>query len=164
MASDVITLRTAISADIPPLRRILTGSYTRLLKSSYPPSTQVTAVPIISQVNPALVTSGTYYVAVDQEDRVLGGGGWTRSIKGGGIADVRHMVTDYRYLRRGIARRVMMGIVSEARHTGISRLECLSTRMAVPFYEAMGFSIDANVTIGLRPGIDFAAVRMVKDL
>ena len=164
MRADVITLRTAVASDVPALQRILTGSYTRLLKSSYPPSVQVTAIPIISQVNPALVTSGSYYVAVAQDDTVLGGGGWTRSIKGSAVADVRHVVTDHRYLRRGVARRIMMGLVSEARHAGAERLDCLSTRMAVPFYEAMGFMIEGKVTIGLRPGVDFPAVRMVKDL
>ncbi len=164
MQTQVITLRTSIGSDIPAVDRLLQQSYTKLLRGSYPPSVQVTAIPLIAKANPTLLTSGTYYVAVDREEQIVGAGGWTRSVKGPEIADVRHMVTDHRYLRKGIARRIVMGIIAEARLAGVRRLDCLSTRMAVPFYEAMGFASQVNVTIGLRPGIEFPAVRMVRDL
>ena len=116
---DVITIRTAGSGDIEALELLLSASYTRLLKSDYPPSLQVMAVPIISRVNPILVTSGTYYVAEAADGMILGAGGWTRSVKGPNVGDVRHFVTHPRHLRHGIARRVMMGVLSEARHAGI---------------------------------------------
>ncbi len=164
MATQVISLRTATEADIGPVDRLLSQSYTKLLKSDYPPSVQVTAIPLISRANPALVASGTYYVAESETGEILGAGGWTRSIKGPAVADVRHLVTHHRHLRRGIARRVLLGVFSEARLAGARRLDCLATRTAVPFYESMGFSVDAKVTIGLRPGIDFPAVRMLRDL
>ena len=164
MRTEVISLRTAIDADITAIDRLLAQSYARLLKDSYPPSVQVTAIPIISRANPALITGGSYYVAVTQEDEIVGAGGWTRSIKGGGVADVRHLVTHHAHTRRGIARRIMMGVFSEARQAGVRQLDCLSTRMAVPFYESMGFMVEGAVTVGLRPGIDFPAIRMVRDL
>lgn len=163
MGTSVITLRTASHADLAAIDRLLSQSYTRLLKGCYPPSVQVTAIPIIARANPALVTGGTYYVA-EAGDLILGAGGWTRSIKGRGIADVRHVVTHADHLRRGIGRRLMMGVVSEARMSGISRLDCLSTRMAVPFYESLGFEVDAQVNVGLRPGIEFPAIRMIREL
>ncbi|MEM0947440.1 MAG: GNAT family N-acetyltransferase [Pseudomonadota bacterium] len=164
MTAPVITLRIATDADTGALDRLLSQSYTKLLKSSYPPSVQVLALPIISRANPTLLSSGTYYVAEDGDGNILGAGGWTRSIKGPAIADIRHVVTHHRHLRRGIARLVMMGVFSEARVAGITRLDCLATRTAVPFYEAMGFDVEANVTVGLRPGIDFPAIRMVRVL
>ncbi len=164
MRTQVITLRTTTNADVSAVDRLLQSSYTRLLKSCYSPSVQVTAVPIISRANPALMSSGTYYVAVDREGTIVGAGGWTRSVKGRDVADVRHVATDYRHLRQGIARRIMMGVIAEARLAGIRRLDCLSTPVAVPFYQAMGFTPQCNVTIGLRPGIDLPVVRMVRDL
>lgn len=164
MKTSVITVRTAVHGDIPAIDRLLSQSYTRLLKDSYPPSVQVTAVPIISRANPSLVTGGTYYVAVGANDRIVGSGGWTRSIKGRGIADVRHIVTHHEFLRQGIARRLMMGVFAEARLAGIRHLDCLSTRMAVPFYESLGFEVEAHVNVGLRPGIEFPAIRMVRSL
>lgn len=162
MKTKVTALRTASAADIPRVGRLLERSYGRLLKDHYPPSLQVMAIPLIAKVNPALVAGGTYYLAEDHEGRLLGAGGWTRSIKGPNVADVRHLVVHHEHVRRGIARRLMMGILSESRLAGIRRLDCLSTRMAEPFYAAMGFDRIGEVSIGLRPGIDFPVIRMVR--
>lgn len=164
MATDVITLRTAASHDLEAIDRLLSESYTRLLKADYPPSIQVTAIPIIARVNPVLVSSGTYYVAETRGGEILGAGGWTLSAKGKGVGDVRHVVTHREHLRRGIARRLMMGIFSEARLAGVTRLDCLSTRTAAPFYRALGFAGDREVVIALRPGIGFPALRMTRAL
>ncbi|MEL6644758.1 MAG: GNAT family N-acetyltransferase [Pseudomonadota bacterium] len=164
MESQVVTLRTSTAADVSAIDRLLSDSYSRLLKADYPPSVQVTAVPIISRANPSLISSGTYYLAVTPVDEIIGGGGWTRSVKSVEMADVRHIVTDYRHLRRGIARRIMMGIISEARRAGIKRLDCLATRTARPFYDAMGFETLGEITVGLRPGIDFPTIRMQRSL
>ena len=164
MQTQVVTLRASTARDVSAVDRLLSQSYTRLLKADYPPSVQVTAIPIISRANPSLLASGTYYVAVTPEDEIIGAGGWTRSIKRAEMADVRHVVTDHRHLRRGIARRIMMGIISEARRAGVTRLDCLATRTAQPFYEAMGFETLGTIVVGLRPGIDFPTVRMQRPL
>lgn len=164
MKTQVISLRTATASDISGVSNLLAQSYGRLLKAYYPPSLQVMAIPLISKVNPALVAGGTYYLAEDRDDALVGGGGWTRSIKGSDVADIRHMVVHPDHVRQGIARRLMMGILSESRLAGVRRLDCLSTRMAEPFYAAMGFQRVSDVTIGLRPGIDFPVVRMVRDM
>ena len=55
-------------------------------------------------------------------------------------------------------------VLREAGDAGITMLDCLSTRMAVPFYAAMGFSDVGVVSVPLRPGIDFPAVRMQRVL
>ena len=164
MAMEVITVRTATAADIASVDRLLSQSYAKLLKPNYPPSVMVTAVPLIARANPLLISGGTYYVAEGRGGEILGAGGWTRSIKGRGTADVRHVVSHHKHLRKGIARRVMMGIFSEARRAGMIRLDCLATRTAVPFYSSVGFELDGEVTVGLRPGIEFPAIRMAKDL
>ena len=164
MQPQVITLRTSAEGDIAAVDQLLSQSYSRLLRADYPPSVQVTAIPIIARANPSLITSGRYYLAVDQDDQVLGAGGWSRSIKGGQVADIRHVVTDYRHQRRGIARRIMMAIISEARQAGVTRLDCLSTRTARRFYGAMGFETLGAITVALRPGIEFPAIRMQRSL
>ncbi len=160
MGAPVISLRRGTEADIAAVDALLRRSYPRQLKADYPPSVMVTAVPILSRANPGLVSGGTYYVAETEAGEILGAGGWTRSIKRAGTADVRHLVTDDRHIRRGIGRRVMMAVVSEARLAGADRLDCLATRTAEPFYEAMGFKSLGEITIGLRPGIDFPVIRM----
>ncbi|MEM9344201.1 MAG: GNAT family N-acetyltransferase [Pseudomonadota bacterium] len=153
-------MRTATGADVPAIDRLLSRSYRKLLRVSYPPSLQVMAIPLISRANPKLITSGTYFVTESPEGQIVGVGGWTRSVKGLGIADVRHLATDPDHAREGVARRTMLGIIDDAKVAGARVLESLATRNAVPFYEAMGFGVERDVTIGLRPGIDFPVVRM----
>jgi GNAT superfamily N-acetyltransferase len=70
------------------------------------------------------------------------------------------VVTDHRHQRRGIGRALMARVLDDARTAGMARMECLSTRTAVPFYTAMGLHRVADVLVPLRPGIDFPAVQM----
>ena len=58
----------------------------------------------------------------------------------------------------------MARVEAQARDAGITRLECLSTRMAVPFYAALGFRVLGPVEVPLRPGIVFPAVAMIRVL
>ena len=160
-----LTVRTTTPADLPEIDALLGRSYPALLKADYPPSTLVTAVPLLSRANPALLACGTYFAVTDEDDVIVGAGGWTRSAPPGferkaQIGSIRHVVTDHRRTREGIGTRLLAHIFSTARETGMRSLDCLSTRTAVPFYSACGFRSFGPVTINLRPGIDFAAVRM----
>ena len=163
-----ITIRTAGAGDIAGIDAMLAASYPILLKADYPPSLLVTAIPLISRAQPGLVTSGTYFVAVDG-DAIVGAGGWTQAAPPGydgraGVGNIRHVVTDHRQLRRGIGRALMERVFETARAAGMERLECLSTRTAVPFYTACGFEARRDVKIPLRPGIEFPAVFMDRSL
>ena len=164
MAVTVLTLRTATATDISAVDALLARSFPRLLKADYPPSVMVTAVPLIARARPGLVASGRYYLAEDAEGRLLGAGGW--SLRGGalGVAEVRHLATDPGALRQGIARRIVGSVLDAARDAGLERIGCLSTRTAVPFYEAMGFRGAGAVDVTLSAGIVFPAVRMFRTL
>ncbi|PWE33885.1 GNAT family N-acetyltransferase [Maritimibacter sp. 55A14] len=164
-----LILRTALPTDLPAIDGLLARSYPALLKADYPPSVLVTALPIIARANPALVASGTYYLVADAGGAVLGAGGWSFAAPQGGRADgstahVRHVATDPAALRRGVGRMLMAAAVAAARRAGAERLECQSTLMAVPFYAAMGLETLGEITVRLRPGIDFPAVRMQRAL
>lgn len=98
-----------------------------------------------------------------------GAGGWTRLPPTGGrgtdeTAHVRHVVTDHHCVRQGVGRTLVGHIIAEARAAGVTRLDCLSTRTAVPFYQAMGFVPLGPRDIMLRPGIVFPAVEMRRNL
>ncbi len=160
MRTGSITLRSATGRDVKAVDDLLARSYPRLLKADYPPSVFVTAVPVISRANPALVTSGTYYVAESSDGDLIGAGGWSPAPRTRDAAQVRHLVVDWRHQREGIGRRLMMGIFSEARLQGVRRLEAQATRTAVRFYEAMGFDNLGETVVPLRPGIDFPVVLM----
>ncbi|MCL4187833.1 MAG: GNAT family N-acetyltransferase [Rhodobacteraceae bacterium] len=167
-----LTVRPAGRADIAAVDALLALTYPVLLKADYPPSVMVTAVPLIARANPALVTSGHYFVVADGEGRVVGAGGCTpgggpggRGAGGAGPAGhIRHVVADHRRLRQGIGRRLMERLFAHAHGQGLRLLLCQSTRTAVPFYRAMGFVALGPVSVELRPGIVFPAEAMARPL
>lgn len=167
-----LSLRLARPADLAAVDALLARSYPRLLAADYPPSVRVTALPILARAQPALLASGRYWLAQDAGGRLVGAGGWSMGAPpadGPGprsplIAHVRHVATDPDALRRGVARAILGRSMADARAAGAQVMACLSTRMAVPFYAALGFRGAEEVTVPLAPGIGFPAVRMRRDL
>ncbi len=167
--TDVLTIRLATPADLAEVDALLAHSYPKLLAADYAPSVLVLALPIIARARPELLASGSYFVALDGSGRMVGAGGWTRGSPEGdavsrGLGHVRHVVTRAGEVRRGIGRALMGCAMDHAAAAGIRRLDCLSTRTAVPFYKALGFRATGPVEVSLRPGIVFPAVRMLADL
>ena len=164
-----LTVRTSHSGDLAEVDALFSASYPRLLARDYAPSVLVTALPLISRAQPDLLSSGRYYVALDEGGAIRGAGGWSLREPGSDRASartghVRHVVTDHRITRRGVGRAILDRVVADARTAGLARMDCFSTLTAVPFYEAVGFRVVEPVTIALRPGIDFPAVRMRRQL
>lgn len=168
MPHQSLTLRTATAADITAVDALLARAYPRLLKADYPPSLLVTAIPRIARAQPGLVTCGTYHVATDDEGRILAAGGWSigshTERPAPGTGQVRHVVTDDRLTRRGLGRALLTRVMDEARAHGMTRLDCLSTLTAAPFYRALGFTGDRRITVALGPGIDFPVIAMARAL
>lgn len=149
--------------------RLLARSYPRLLRPDYPPSVMVTALPLITRAQPGLLASGRFFLAEAEDGGLLGAGGWSLAPPQGrtqaeGVGHVRHVAVDPGAVRRGVGRAVMGEVVSDALRHGVRWLDCLSTRTSVPFYESLGFRILHLVDVGLRPGIVFPAVRMMRQI
>ncbi|MBS0565750.1 MAG: GNAT family N-acetyltransferase [Proteobacteria bacterium] len=157
-----LILRRAVPGDLGAVERLLQRSYPKLLAADYPPSLMVMAVPLLARAQPGLLASGRYFVAEGAGGRMLAAGGWSGGRDGQG--EVRHVATDPDATRRGIGRALMEAVLGDARAAGVSRMLCLATRTAVPFYRALGFEEVGPVLIGLRPGIEFPAVRMARAL
>lgn len=165
-----ITIRRAGPGDLAAVDRLLARSYPRLLAADYPPSVMVLAVPIIARARPELLASGRYFLAVDATDRVVGSGGWSlghpggRGSAAGDTGHVRHVATDPDLIRQGVGRKLMVEAMADAARAGVRRMECLSTRTAVPFYAALGFRVVGQIDVPLQPGILFPAIRMLANL
>ena len=164
----MLNVRIATRADLGAVDALLARAYPRLLKADYAPSMLVMALPLISRAQPALITCGSYFV-VEDAGAVVGAGGWTvraqaQGATHAGIANIRHVVTDDRLVRRGVGRALMTAVIAQAMGAGISRMECLSTLTAVPFYGAMAFVARGPVLVPLAPGIEFPAVAMWRAL
>lgn len=164
-----LTLRRARKTDLDSVDALLARSYPRLLRPDYPPSVMVMALPLIVRARPELLDSGRYFVAETEDGLLVGAGGWSVASPVGGteqpsVAHVRHMAVDPGHVRRGVARAIMGEIIVDTLRHGIRWLDCLSTRTAVPFYEALGFRVLHEVQVNLRPGIVFPAIRMMRQI
>ncbi|MEM8592475.1 MAG: GNAT family N-acetyltransferase [Pseudomonadota bacterium] len=160
--SDLL-IRPATLEDTAAVDALLQRSYPRLLKADYPPSVLVGAIPAMTRAQPALMSCGTYFLALDG-DTVVGAGGWTRDRRSRRKGHIRHVVTDDRHLRRGIGRALMARSFATARASRIRQMECWATLTAVPFYEAVGFSKVGPMVVQLQGAIDFPAMRMERAL
>ncbi len=159
----LMRVRPSMKSDLAAVDALLARTYPKLLKADYPPSVLVTALPLISRAQPALLTCGTYYV-VEQDSAIVGAGGWTPDRKDSTLGHIRHVVTDDRALRRGVGRALMHHCFDEARAAGTLRMECWSTRTAEPFYRALGFESLGPMEVTLQAGITFPSIRMIRDL
>ena len=170
---DDLSVRRAEPADLSAVDRLLARSYPRLLAPDYPPSVMVTAVPIIARARPELLASGRYYLVLDCSGDVVGAGGYSLAAPGGRgghrgapsppLGHIRHVATDPDHVRRGVGRALMARIVKDAAREGVTRLECLSTLTAVPYYASFGFAQLGAVEIPLAAGIVFPAIRMLRE-
>ena len=163
-----LSLRAATLDDLPALDGLFQRSYMQLLAMDYPPSVLVTAVPVIARAQPDLVKSGSFYV-VEGPNGLVGAGGWSRRAPGGkpgtsGVGHIRHVATDPDHVRKGVARQLLGHILLVAKASGMVQMHCLSTRTAVPFYQAMGFVAQSDTVVPLRGGISFDAVFMMAHL
>ncbi|MEM9583805.1 MAG: GNAT family N-acetyltransferase [Pseudomonadota bacterium] len=159
-----MVIRPTTQRDIAAVDALLAASYPALLKRDYPPSILVTALPLISRAQPKLVTCGTYFGVFDAGE-IVAAGGWTRAAPGGARSDarlghVRHLVTDHRLTRQGYGSALMRHILADAQSAGIGFMACQSTLTAAPFYRAMGFDGEREISVPLRAGIEFPAISM----
>lgn len=169
MESLAFTVRAGRADDVGAVDALLQRSYPRLLKRDYKPSVLVTAIPLISRAQPALITCGTYYVAEAAEGAIIGAGGWTLRNPASGreyrrVGNIRHFATDPDHVRQGVAGRLMHRCLLDARDARLEALHCYSTLTAVPFYRSQGFEVLGDVEIELQPGIMLPAVSMHRRL
>ncbi len=158
-----LDIRLTTAADFDAVDRLFRRSYGRQLKADYPPSVQVLAFPRLARAKLGLLRSGRYFLA-ERDGEVVGAGGWSTDRRARGLGHIRHLVTDHRFARQGIAHSIVRAAIGHAKSAGLNRIACDATRTAVPFYEAQGFVQVSPVLIDLAPGISFPAVRMARPI
>jgi len=163
--SQEISIRPACPSDRSGVTQLFRRSYPSLLSPDYDPAVLRAVLPLITTAQPALLGCGTYFVAEDEQGRIVGAGGWTDVSPARGVTSdqqghMRHVATCPKYLRQGVARRLVEASVASAQSFGMDRLHCMSTRTAKAFYGAMGFTPRGEVELTLAPGVYFPAVQM----
>ena len=121
-------VRATTRDDLAAVDALLARSYPKLLKPDYPPSVLVTALPLISRAQPALLTSGTYYLIETDGGRLLGAGGWSRDRQVRERGHIRHVVTDFTATRRGVGRLLLGHVLAEARAGDFGRAVEIANR------------------------------------
>jgi GNAT superfamily N-acetyltransferase len=169
--AEQFSIRAATPDDAEAVTALLSASYPALLAPGYEPEVLARALPLMTRANPALLRSGTYYLALSAQADTIGCGGWTLQRPGAPSAPIdrqlghiRHFGTHPRWQRRGIGRALMDRCVREARAAGLARLECYSTLVAERYYQALGFTTVEPITVTLGEGIDFPSLRMIRSL
>ena len=160
-----IQIRPAAPGDIDRVTTMLGRSYRALLAPDYHPAVLHEALPLLAQARPSLMNCGTYFLAVEEDGRVVAAGGWTDFSPHGrpgrrGEGHVRHVAVDPDQARRGLGRALMRRVLSSAEAAGVTLLRCKSTLTAVPFYRDLGFVPTGRIEVRLSPGVYFPAVQM----
>jgi len=130
--------------DAEPVSALLDRSYPALWAGLYDADLLEAVRPLVTRANPALLASGTFFVAVSDRGMVVGCGGWTHEAPGTGAlttgtGHIRHFATDPLWLRRGIGAAMLRRCIDEARAAGLESLLADSARGAERFYAAFGF-------------------------
>ncbi|WP_163270448.1 GNAT family N-acetyltransferase [Chelativorans alearense] len=163
-----IAIRVATPGDLDILSDLIAASYATLADGSYEPEKLAKALPIMSQANPKLLASGTYFVVV-ADGEPAGCGGWTMEKPGTGeieegVAHIRHFATHPAHLRKGIARMLVERCLAEAAAAGMRLIKSQSTLPAERFYASVGFRPIRRIEVEFAPGIALPAVEMEREI
>lgn len=159
------TIKTASRDDEAAINSLLDASFSSLLTSIYDDVALAPILPKVTQLNPKLLSSGTYYIAVNKNEEIISCGGWTHERPGTheiieGKAHIRHFATHPDYTGYGVARDIYNHCVSEAKKQGVSEFECYSTLNAEFFYKALGFKSIKLFDLDMGGDLTFPSVLM----
>ena len=162
-------VRVATSSDEALVGKLLKASYTILMQPSYDEAALAAALPLMTQANPALVSSGTYYLVKNEGGRIVGCGGWTRERPGSGeaaagLAHIRRFATHPERVSCGIGRAIYAKCEAEARAAGVRRFECCSSLNAEEFYAALGFRPLRRIDFPMGRNVKLPGVLMERSI
>lgn len=171
-------IRPATPSDAAAVQELLQTSYSQLLAADYEADLLATALPLICQANPELLTCGTWYVVFHPTShQLVGCGGWTGyspmaqrqntakedaraettdTVKQNEPPHLRHFACHPQWTRRGVAsliwKRTLQDMTAAYRGEIPDKLEVFSTLSAVPFYASLGFCQTRPLEIPLNDG------------
>jgi GNAT superfamily N-acetyltransferase len=174
------SLRIATPEDASEVDALMKQSGAALFPAFYGDERSESAVRFVAQVDPMLLSDGTFFV-LEAEDEVVGCGGWSRRHRlytGSGDASdddrlldpttesahVRAMFVRADWTRRGLGRRILEECEAAARREGFRRLSLLATLPGVPLYLTYGFEPLEEIEIALEDGVKLECVAMEKPI
>ena len=157
--------RVATLSDAAGVNALLQASYPILMESAYDDVLLAPALKLMTRANPALLTSGTFYIAESRDGLVVGCGGWTLERPGSDsveamLGHIRHFGTHPDWTNRGIGRAIYRLCEADARSAGITSFECDASLNAEKFYSALGFESIRRRDVELSAGVVLPGVLM----
>lgn len=166
------SIRTATPGDDAAVVDVLRAAYPTGMAAVYDPDLLRPALPLMTRSNPALLASGSYYLAEAgpaSGRQAVGCGGWTCERPGSGdvvpgLAHVRQFASHPDWGGKGVGRAIWDRTAATARAAGIRAFEVYSSLNAEGFYAAVGFSVRLRTTVTMSPGLEFPVVLMERRL
>lgn len=164
-----VVVREARPSDRLAVEAVLLASFSELLKGAYSEPLLAATLPAMTRAKPELLSCGTFYVAENEDGRVVGCGGWTPQRPGttetvAGMAHIRHFATHPDWAGRGVGRLIYNHCENHARRAGVKEFECYSTLNAEPFYAALGFETVSAHEVMMGGTIPFPALLMRRSI
>jgi GNAT superfamily N-acetyltransferase len=174
------TLRIATPADASAVESLMRRSAVELFPQFYDAVQSASAVRFVAEVDPLLLTDGTYFV-LESGGEAVACGGWSRRDRlytGSGDAEgdarlldpaeeparVRAMFVRPDWTRRGLGRRILQACEEAARSEGFTRLSLVATLPGLPLYLAYGFRRLADQDVVMPDGVSIPCVSMELEL
>jgi len=162
-------VRAATMDDVERVSAILAASYPSLMRGAYSDDLLARALPRITAANPALLASGTYYLAEAEDGTAAGCGGWSyrppeEDRREEGVAHIRHFATHRDWTGMGVGRAVFDRCEADARAGGFARFTCYSSLNGESFYAALGFRRVREIAVPLSRDLSFPSVLMVREI
>jgi GNAT superfamily N-acetyltransferase len=158
-------LRVATPGDSDAVASVLGPSYGQLMAGAYPPDLLNRALPAITRANPALLSSGRYYLVETETGEPAGCGGWSSNPPGRRDDDpdrahIRHFATHPAWTRRGVGRLLYERCAADARASGFALFEAWASLNGEGFYASLGFRPLEAIETAMPGGVMFPAIRM----
>jgi len=171
--------RVATPADIPAVRELIAASV-RELQVEYTPQEREAALATVFTVDSRLVADGTYFIALAEDGRLAGCGGWSKrkTLYGGDhqvetiepelldpavdAAKIRAIFVHPQFARQGLGGAILALSENAAIAAGFSRFEMGSTLAGVALYKLRGYVETQRIDVPVGEGVSIGVVRMVK--
>ena len=178
MAPDEPALRAATLEDEQSLDALMKESAKVLFPRFYDERQSASAVRYVAQIDPMLLSDGTYFV-FESGDEPIACGGWSRRGKlymgSDDAADddrlidpsreparVRAMFVRADWTRRGLGRRILEECEAAAKREGFRDLILVATLPGLPLYLAYGFRRVEGLEVTMPDGVAIPCVEMDK--
>ncbi len=163
-----LSLRVTTIGDEPVVADIVHRSYSELMADAYDPDVWQAALAAITRPNPALLTSGRYFIVSDN-GQPAGCGGWSENTPGSGaviagMAHIRHFAVTPEAAGKGVGRLLYCRCCDEATAAGFRRFQVYSSLNAVSFYEKLGFARVRAIDVPIKDDVAFPSVILERDI